>query len=925
MKLHILSMLLYVALGSTVFGEEPLRIVATGGRMGHDFSGPISSAAAFRHRTPHVLGGPVAKIQIGFMNWSHSYTAEVVSTNDITIEYAWLERESTGQVVPLTFSGNRQFVMPANSLDAYFPADVIDSSVWTGSSPAQDEVFWVNIKGSMPVGSVVYTGTPATWSGAKFITYDPANDPGTYDTTGSVPAISGSKSYYKGIPLVFAGRYSEPGHLSVIGIGDSISQGSGDTENPVPVISGFGFFSRAALDENGSHAIAFFNLTRHGLGSSAWNSPIRMPQFLPLANVLVEELGTNDIGTNGTGDTDALKARLAGIWTRARNAGVQSVLRTKLLPRTTSTDAWASKDGQTPNTGWDDGGKRDIMNDFFDTEKSGGAIDIVVDTLDAACDPTDTHYWQSNGTTRYFTGDGTHPSPAGNAAMGIALRAALLTLAVDPSAPPATPAGLIAIAASTNQINLSWSGAAGADSYTVKRGITSGSYTTVASNITLTSYSDVSLSPATAYYYIISAVNTNGVSADSAEASAATIDPNAPPAAPTGLTATAAATNQIDLSWSTVADADSYTVKRGTSSGSYTTIASNVTVTSYSDIGLSSATTYYYVVGAFNINGAGADSAEVSAATTGGAPAIDTNHIVYSDNFESYPTNSSYSASVTLYKFDRTGIYDDTFNAGVTNPFGSGNQYASSINGGGTLYFKTVSLSAGTGLSTYSFDFYDPSEFTSSSATYFGLGTDDFGAKTYVAWAYMNGTLSLGSETVQESGSLPTLSADRVYTVYMLCNTSGSDQTIGGTSTVLANGHVALYFYDHSTMSLIDAGQYSSSNTSYPVPNVFVVNRNYSSSDGIYYVDNFVQTDDLLTIATGTSTPTPASLSFAYNNGMITIGSADLTDGATHTLQMKTNLTDAVWTDVKVTSGVSSVNWTITPENDHAFFRIKSQ
>lgn len=423
-------MLLCVVLGSSVFGREPLRIVATGGRMGHDIS-KISTNSSFRHRTPHVLGGPVDEILIGFMNWAHSYTAEVVSATDVTIEYAWLERESTHQVVPLTFGGKRQFVMPANSEDAYFSADVIESSVWTGKPLVQDEVFWVNIKGHVPDESKLYTGTPATWPGAKFIAYDPANDPGTYDTIGPVPSIAGAKSYYKGIPLVFAGRYSEPGHFSVIGIGDSILQGTGDRENPAPVIAGFSFFNRAAVDEKGTHAIAMFNLTRHAVASSCWKSPVRMPQFLPLANVVVEELGTNDIGKNGTGDTKALQTRLEGIWDRARKAGVQYVLRTQLLPRTTDAKyTWASKAVQTPCPGWDDGGKRDLMNGFFDKAKSDGKIDGVVETLGAVCDSTDTHYWLSNGTAKYFTGDGTHASAAGNAAMAPVLRKALLALDV---------------------------------------------------------------------------------------------------------------------------------------------------------------------------------------------------------------------------------------------------------------------------------------------------------------------------------------------------------------------------------------------------------------------------------------------------------------------------------------------------------------
>lgn len=416
-------------------GEGPLRIVATGGRMGTDSYTVSGSVTAFRHRTPHMLGGPVDEIQIGFMNWAHDYTKEIVSTTDLTIEYAWLERASTGQVVPLTFGGTRQFVMPANSVQAYFPADPIPSTVWTGSSPARDEVFWVNILGSVPPGSKIYLGTPSTWSGAKFLVYDPADpayDSFTQDTTGSVPYFSGQTSRTKGLPLVFTGRYSEPGHLSVIGIGDSILDGTGDSVNPVPVITGFGFFNRAAVDAGGTNAIAMFNLTRHGAASSSWNSPLRMPKFLALANVVVEEFGTNDIGTSGAGNTDDLKTRLDGIWNRARNAGVQYILRTQLLPRTTDpTYTWSTKEGQTPNSGWGTGEKSDIMNDYFDTALSSGKIDAVVNTLNVVSDPTDKHYWLTDGSSKYITPDGTHVSVGGNAMLASVLRADLLTLNVD--------------------------------------------------------------------------------------------------------------------------------------------------------------------------------------------------------------------------------------------------------------------------------------------------------------------------------------------------------------------------------------------------------------------------------------------------------------------------------------------------------------
>ncbi|HXI69113.1 MAG TPA: fibronectin type III domain-containing protein [Verrucomicrobiae bacterium] len=102
--------------------------------------------------------------------------------------------------------------------------------------------------------------------------------------------------------------------------------------------------------------------------------------------------------------------------------------------------------------------------------------------------------------------------------------------------------------------------------------------------------------------------------------SAAIIEANgAVPAAPTGLTA-AQGGEQVSLAWNMVPGAISYNVKRSTSSGGETTIASVSTANKnwpasnqYTDPGLADGTTYYYKVSAVNTNGESLDSAEVNA------------------------------------------------------------------------------------------------------------------------------------------------------------------------------------------------------------------------------------------------------------------------------------------------------------------------
>ena len=90
---------------------------------------------------------------------------------------------------------------------------------------------------------------------------------------------------------------------------------------------------------------------------------------------------------------------------------------------------------------------------------------------------------------------------------------------------PAAPQGLTAMAGS-GQVTVSWTASVGATSYNVKRSITSGGETFLAT-ATTTSYVDKSVVVGTTYYYVVWAVNAVGESANSSEEVSAT--PTAPP------------------------------------------------------------------------------------------------------------------------------------------------------------------------------------------------------------------------------------------------------------------------------------------------------------------------------------------------------------------------------------------------------------
>jgi hypothetical protein len=94
--------------------------------------------------------------------------------------------------------------------------------------------------------------------------------------------------------------------------------------------------------------------------------------------------------------------------------------------------------------------------------------------------------------------------------------------------PPAAPSGLAAIAGD-GQVALSWSISSGAAAYHVKRSLTAGGPYALVASPSLASYTDISVSNGTPYYYVVSAYNSAGESANSAEAAATPQLPPPPP------------------------------------------------------------------------------------------------------------------------------------------------------------------------------------------------------------------------------------------------------------------------------------------------------------------------------------------------------------------------------------------------------------
>jgi fibronectin type 3 domain-containing protein len=223
----------------------------------------------------------------------------------------------------------------------------------------------------------------------------------------------------------------------------------------------------------------------------------------------------------------------------------------------------------------------------------------------------------TNGTTYYYkvaavNAVGTSPS-SGEAS------------ATPQASVPSAPVGLVA-SGGNGLVALSWTaptsdGGSGLIGYNLYRGTAAGaeSTTPVATNVTLTSFSDTGLTNGATYYYKVAAVNAVGTSPQSNESSATPQQAATIASAPLALTASSGNTTAA-LSWSVPASnggspITGYNLYRGTAAGaeSATPVATNVTLTSFSDTGLTNGATYYYKVAAVNAAGTSPQSNEASA------------------------------------------------------------------------------------------------------------------------------------------------------------------------------------------------------------------------------------------------------------------------------------------------------------------------
>ncbi|MCB4768908.1 SGNH/GDSL hydrolase family protein [Ancylobacter sp. Lp-2] len=223
-------------------------------------------------------------------------------------------------------------------------------------------------------------------------------------------------------------------HGGVLGIGDSILQGTGDSYAAPDGTSdgnGFGLVGRAV---SGTHAYINAGQAGDALTIVTRSNERRLSLARYVRNIVFEH-GVNDI--NDT-ELSTIKALMVKLWLRGAGAARTGsrLFQTTITPETGSTDGWATLENQTALPGFSitGDGKREQLNSWLRDGApivdgapaaigTGGArragdgahpLHAVFDVADAVESARNSGKWKVNGTAGWLTTDGIHPTRAAN-------------------------------------------------------------------------------------------------------------------------------------------------------------------------------------------------------------------------------------------------------------------------------------------------------------------------------------------------------------------------------------------------------------------------------------------------------------------------------------------------------------------------------
>ena len=158
------------------------------------------------------------------------------------------------------------------------------------------------------------------------------------------------------------------------------------------------------------------------------------------------------------------------------------------------------------------------------------------------------------------------------------------------STPPSTPSSISVTPSAVQEgstISISWETGSGASSYRLERSINGGTYSQIYSGSTR-SYSDTALASWNTVQYRVRAYNSDGYSGYRTSTTTVTVTHNTAPTTPSSITVPELKGGKTaTISWGSSTDSDgdslTYYLERSIDGGTYSTIKSGTSTTSYTD------------------------------------------------------------------------------------------------------------------------------------------------------------------------------------------------------------------------------------------------------------------------------------------------------------------------------------------------------
>ena len=396
---------------------------------------PVAAATTYlnvRTRMPFIVGsGDLSQIVLAFGGWYIGGGNINLLGNDYTIVSCAIERDAVAAYTPVYFGGSRSVVVTNGAAEVL--SDAIIPASFSLANFARGTKLWIRLEYSvastglkLPRGRLSY----GQYTNTIGVSMTAGAVVAPVDGTGVMTITSGYSNFSEPyLPLVL-GRFVSGDPKTIVGLGDSIIYGVGDTLTGYGLISGF---SQALADvDHVSNPIAGMNFGYSGSAAGLWTAANsdKMVNYLKYAKYAVDEYETNKVAS--TGNLAAAKTETQALWALCSANGITTVLRQKLNPRGTPTDGTLFY-----STAFASGGEARLFNDWLDTASLGVAQGVTLtilqmNALRAGPNQAADEFYQWNGATSgtlgTYTADGTHPNGPGHLAQAAEFRTAFAAL-----------------------------------------------------------------------------------------------------------------------------------------------------------------------------------------------------------------------------------------------------------------------------------------------------------------------------------------------------------------------------------------------------------------------------------------------------------------------------------------------------------------